>query len=180
MAPDGDAEQVYLADFGLSRQVTGDTTLSATGGFVGTVRYMAPEVIRSGEADARSDLYSLGCLLFECLTGTAPFDGPSEAAVIYGHLEKAPPLVSERRPGLPKALDAVLSRALHKDPDRRWATGAELVEATGAALGGTARGPRHRVRRRTALAGLGGGHPGAGGRRPPRPGTPATGRDSRR
>jgi YVTN family beta-propeller protein len=155
VAPDGDAEQVYLADFGLSRQVSGDTTLSGKGGLVGTVRYMAPEVIRSGEADGRSDLYSLGCVLFECLTGTAPFEGPSEAAVIYGHLEEAPPLVSERRPGLPKALDAVLARALHKDPDRRWGTGAELVEAAGAALGGTTRGHRHRVRRRTALAGLG-------------------------
>jgi YVTN family beta-propeller protein len=155
VAPDGDAEQVYLADFGLSRQVTGDTTLSGTGGFVGTVRYMAPEVIRSGEADARSDLYSLGCLLFECLTGTAPFEGPSEAAVIYGHLEEAPPLVSERRPGLPQALDAVLVRALHKNPDRRWATCAELVEAADAALGGAVRGARHGIRRRAALAGLG-------------------------
>ena len=155
VAPDGDAEQVYLADFGLSRQVTGDATLSVTGGFVGTVKYMAPEVIRSGEADARSDLYSLGCLLFECLTGTAPFEGPSEAAVIYGHLEEPPPRVSERRAGLPRALDAVLARALHKDPDRRWATGAALVEAADAALGGAVRGARLGIRRRAALAGLG-------------------------
>ena len=155
VAPDGDAEQVYLADFGLSRQVAGDTTLSATGGLVGTVRYVAPEVIRSGEADARSDLYSLGCLLFECLTGTAPFEGPSEAAVIYCHLEEAPPLVSERRAGLPQALDAVLVRALHKNADRRWASCAELLDAADAALGEAVRGRGLGIRRRAALAGLG-------------------------
>ena len=92
----GDVEHVYLSDFGLSKELARDQTLSAPGGFVGTVRYMAPEVIRSGRADARSDLYSLGCLLFECLTGEAAFPGPSEAAVIYGHLEESPPRARER------------------------------------------------------------------------------------
>ena len=65
-----------------------------------------------------------------------PFAGPSEAAVIYGHLEEPPPRASDRRPGLPRALDAVLARALDKDPERRWASGAELMQAARAALAG--------------------------------------------
>ena len=154
VARQGDAEHVYLSDFGLSKELVGDATLSGSGGFVGTVRYMAPEVIRSGQADARSDLYSLGCLLFECFTGTAPFDGPSEAAVIYGHLEEPPPRASDRRPGLPRALDAVLARALDKDPERRWASGAELMHATRAALAGEAPRARDGIRRRAMVLGL--------------------------
>ena len=155
VAQQGDAEHVYLSDFGLSKEVSGDATLSGSGGLVGTVRYMAPEVIRSGHADARSDLYSLGCVLFECLTGEAPFPGPSDAAVIYCHLEELPPRVSDRRPGLPRALDAVLARALAKDPERRWASGAELMQAARAALTGQAPRTGGTIRRRTVVAAVG-------------------------
>ena len=155
VARQGDAEHVYLSDFGLSKEVVGDATLSASGELVGTVRYMAPEVIRSGHADARSDLYSLGCLLFECLAGEAPFPGPSDAAVIYGHLEESPPHASDRRPGLPRTLDPVLARALAKDPERRWASGAELVQAARAALAGQAPRARDGIRRRAVIAGMG-------------------------
>jgi len=159
------AEHVYLCDFGVSKDATADEPLTATGGVVGTARYMPPEVLKGGPANAGSDLYSLGCLLFECLTGEAPFSGPNEAAVIYGHLEEPPPRVSERRPALPKAVDDVVARALDKDPERRWATGAELIGAARAALGGVApkparsrpsRGarPRRTLSRRAGLAGL--------------------------
>ena len=138
----GGREHVYLSDFGLSKEASGDTTLSGTGALVGTVKYMAPEVIRTGIASASSDIYSLGCLLYECLAGRAPFPGPTEAAVIYGHLEESPPRVTEARPSLPRAFDAVLARALHKDPRRRWPSGAQLAQAARAALTGTA--PRRR------------------------------------
>ncbi len=108
---------------------------------------MAPETLRAGLADARSDLYSLGCVLFECLTGEPPFTGPTQASVIFGHLEESAPRVSERRAGLPHALDAVLARALDKDPGHRYASGAELMAAARAALAGRApaRGRRRRV-----------------------------------
>ena len=147
-------EHVYLCDFGLSKETTGDTTLSGTGALVGTVKYMAPEVIRTGIAGPSADIYSLGCLLFECLAGRAPFPGPTEAAVIYGHLEEPPPRVTEARPSLPRAFDAVLARALHKDPQRRWTSGAELARAARAALTGTA--PRRRPRPVVAMGAVGG------------------------
>ena len=139
-------DHVYLCDFGLTRAAA-DDRLTATGEVAGTALYMAPETLRTGLADARSDLYSLGCVLFECLTGEPPFTGPTQAAVIFGHLEEPPPRVSERRAGLPHALDAVLARALDKDPGHRYASGAELVAAARAALAGRApaRGRRRRV-----------------------------------
>ena len=86
-------------------------------------------------------------MLFECLAGEPPFTGPTQAAVIFGHLEEPPPRVSERRAGLPHALDAVLARALDKDPEHRYASGAELVTAARAALAGRApaRGRGRRV-----------------------------------
>ena len=140
----GGREHVYLCDFGLSKEAAGDTTLSGSGALVGTVKYMAPEVIRTGIGGPSSDIYSLGCLLFECLAGRAPYPGPNEAAVIYGHLEEPPPRVTELRPSLPRAFDAVLARALHKDPERRWTSGAALAQAARAALTGTA--PRRRPR----------------------------------
>ena len=120
---------VYLADFGLTK-TSGPDTVTASGQVAGTVAYMAPEVIRGEEPAASADLYALGCVLFECLTGAVPYPGPNAAAVIYGHLELPPPRVPE----LP-ALDAVIARALAKDPAKRYATGAELVAAARAALG---------------------------------------------
>jgi YVTN family beta-propeller protein len=79
-------------------------------------------------------VYSLGCVLFECLTGEVPFPRSSEFAELYAHLEDEPPRVSDRRPGVPAGFDAVVGRALAKDPDDRWQTCAELAEAARAAL----------------------------------------------
>ena len=88
-------EHVYLADFGLTQSVTdrGPTD----GHLVGTVDYVAPEQVRGDDVDGRADVYGLGCMLFEALTGTVPFSGVSDVAVIYAHLEAAPPRASERR-----------------------------------------------------------------------------------
>jgi YVTN family beta-propeller protein len=132
---------VYLADFGLTK--TGGPDPAGTQGEVaGTVAYLAPEVIRGEEPTPASDLYALGCVLYECLSGEIPSPGRSATAVIFGHLEQAPPALPE----LP-ALDPVLARALAKEPEDRYASGAELVAAAQAALG-----IRRRVPRRLSVA----------------------------
>jgi ABC-type transport system substrate-binding protein/DNA-binding beta-propeller fold protein YncE len=136
---------VYLADFGLTK-TSGPDTATASGQVVGTVAYMAPEVIRGQEPTPASDLYALGCVLFECLTGEVPYPGPNAATVIYGHLELTPP----NAPELP-AFGGVLARALAKDPAKRFGSGAELIAAARAALGAKPR-RRRRSRRRLLAA----------------------------
>ena len=119
---------------------------------MGTVDYVAPEQIRGDHVDGRADVYALGCLLFETLTGTLPFTGASDVAVVYAHLEEEPPRASERRPGLPSEVDAVLARAMAKDPGKRQPSCTALVDETRAALGLVRREPA--TRRRVALVAL--------------------------
>ena len=95
----GGREHAYLADFGLT-QSAGDGG-PADGQLMGTVDYVAPEQIRGDQVDGRADLYGLGCLLFESLTGTLPFTGASDVAVVYAHLEEEPPRASERGRAFP-------------------------------------------------------------------------------
>ena len=125
---------VYLADFGLTKTSGPDPV--GGGEVAGTVAYLAPEVIRGEEPTEASDLYALGCVLYECLSGEVPYPGPSASTAIFGHLELPPPTLPE----LP-ALDPVLARALAKDPAERYGSGADLVAAARAALG-----PRRRAR----------------------------------
>jgi Protein kinase domain/Bacterial extracellular solute-binding proteins, family 5 Middle len=132
---------VYLADFGLTK-TSGADPAGAGGEMAGTVAYLAPEVIRGEEPTPASDLYALGCVLYECLSGEVPYPGPGAATVIFGHLEEQPPTLPE----LP-ALDAVLARALAKHPAERFGSGAELVAAARAALG-----VRRRARRSLIVA----------------------------
>jgi len=145
------AEHAYVSDFGVAKSASVSAGLTAAGQFLGTIGYVAPEQIRGEPIDGRADVYSLGCVFFECVTGEAPFPRDSEVAVIYAHLQGPPPKVSERRRGLPVALDAVIARALAKAPDRRYTTCRELVDAVAAALG-AAPAPR---RRRLAILSLG-------------------------
>ena len=140
---EGSRERVYLADFGLTK-TSGAESVTASAQVMGTVAYMAPEVIRGDEPRASADLYALGCVLFECLTGEVPFPGTNAAAVIYGHLETPPPRVRDRAPGLPAALDGVLARSLAKDPGERFESGAAMMDAARAALGGAAASRRIR------------------------------------
>jgi len=128
-------EHVYLADFGLSRRLADEGIPGGQGFSLGTPAYVAPEQIEGGEVDGRADLYSLGCLLYECLTGEVPFRRDSELAVLWAHAQEEPPKASVRNPALPKAIDAVVARAMAKEPDERYATGAELVGAAREALG---------------------------------------------
>ena len=131
----------YLADFGLTQSVS-DRGQPADGSLLGTLDYVAPEQIRGDDIDGRADVYALGCMLFECLTGEVPFRSPSEVATIYAHLEEEPPPASARRPALPEEVDAVFARALAKMPDARPASCAELVDDARIALGLVAAGPR--------------------------------------
>jgi len=130
-----EAEHVYLADFGLTRRVEEEGVQAGEGRSVGTPAYLAPEQIEGGPVDGRADVYSLGCVLYECLTGAAPFVHGSRLAVAWAHLEEEPPSASERDSDLPEAIDAVLRGAMAKSPDERHRTCAALVEAAEAAFG---------------------------------------------
>ena len=146
-----DNEHVYLADFGLTRRLSDGASLHAEAATLGTPAYLAPEQIEGKDVDARADVYSLGCLLYECLTGEPPFRADSRLAVAWAHLEQAPPLASERRPELPEAVDAVIGRAMAKEPADRYATCTELATAAENAL--TPIGARPRRRWAFAVAG---------------------------
>ena len=119
----------YLADFGLSRQL-GENAATSGPHSLGTVDYVAPEQIRGDDLDGRSDLYSLGCVLYECLAGRPPFTRATETAVVFAHLEEEPPSI----PATP-ALSPVIKKALAKEPDDRYQSGIELIDAARSALG---------------------------------------------
>ena len=141
-----DGDRAYLSDFGAVKELaSGGTT--RTGSFVGTLEYSAPEQIEGGQVDARTDVYALACVLFECLSGKAPFHRPSEVAVLNAHLHAEPPKLSDAVPELPEALDRVVAKALSKSPLDRYASCGELVAAVRAAAA-----ERHVHRRRLAVS----------------------------
>ena len=133
---EGRADFVKLLDFGIAK-VPGDASsadgprLTRTGMIFGTPEYMAPEQAEGKAADHRADLYAAGCLLYHCLTGTAPFSADSFMAMLTKHLVEAAPPPSLRRPdlGIPPAVDALVARALEKDRDRRFASAEEMMVA---------------------------------------------------
>ena len=128
-ARDGD-EHVFLTDFGLTKRMSGATELTASGAFIGTLEYMAPEQIRGGELDARTDVYALGGVAFAALTGEPPFgrvDG--DVAKLYAHLNDPVPRASDRADGLPPAIDPVLEKAMAKKPEGRHASAGEFARA---------------------------------------------------
>jgi DNA-binding beta-propeller fold protein YncE/tRNA A-37 threonylcarbamoyl transferase component Bud32 len=127
-------EHAYLMDFGLTKKTASDTQLTRTGHFVGTPDYMPPEQIRGERADARSDVYALGCMLFHALTGRPPYERESEVAKMYAHLHDPPPPVAA--PGAPAGLDPVIARALAKDPEERYPSAGDLGRAARAAFSG--------------------------------------------
>jgi YVTN family beta-propeller protein len=145
---EGAVTQAWLADFGLTRRVGGARRLTVSGQVLGTIDYVAPEQVEGGQVDGRADQYSLGCVLFECLTGGVPFRRDSELAVLWAHVNDPPPRLGEHRPELPAALDDAIGRALAKAPDDRHPSCDALVATAQAALDGTApAGARHRLRR---------------------------------
>ena len=125
-----EGRRAYLTDFGLTKS-SGATksALTQAGELVGTIHYVAPEQIEGGQVDARTDVYSLACLLFHCLTGDVPFVRDTDVAVIYAHLSETPPKLTDVRPELPAGLDAVIAKALDKSPERRFQSCSDLMSA---------------------------------------------------
>jgi serine/threonine protein kinase len=127
-------EHCYLGDFGLTKRTGSLSGVTAVGEIVGTLEYVAPEQITGDLLDERSDVYSLGCVLYECLTGQAPFPRATDVALLWAHVHEEPTPPSQARPDLPKELDTVLARALAKEPGRRYRSAGELLAATRSAL----------------------------------------------
>jgi serine/threonine protein kinase len=144
----GAGERVYkLVDFGVAnvRQLSDETRLTGTHQFIGTVAYASPEQLTGAAIDARADIYSLGAVVFELLTGRAPFEGHDSLATISGHLSKPVPVMTSIRPDLPAWIDLAVTRALAKNPDDRWpdmaAFGAAISGPHGTAVAGSGRSP---------------------------------------
>src|SRR3954447_13034719 len=125
---------VYLGDFGLARDPDG-VALTAPGQVLGTIDYMAPELLDGERVGAATDIYGLACLVVETLTGSVPYVRETDAAIMYAHIVDPPPRVSERRPELPGALDAVIAAGMAKDPDDRPPRAGALVTDMLTALG---------------------------------------------
>ena len=131
----GRPDHVYLSDFGLSKGMQSSLGLTGSGQFLGTPNYAAPEQIRGRPVDGRADEYSLACAAFELLSGTPPFPREHPTAVIWAHMSEPPPLLTSQRSGLPPAVDGVLTRALAKTAEDRYASCREFADALRTALG---------------------------------------------
>jgi serine/threonine protein kinase len=130
-----DPEHVYLTDFGITKHMGGRTGLTSSGQFLGTIDYVAPEQIRGISVLGLADQYSLGCVLYECLTGRVPFEKDLDAAIIWAHVEESPTLPTLLRPDLPPATDEVFARVLAKNPGDRYESCKEFMAAARDALG---------------------------------------------
>jgi len=130
----GRAAHAFLSDFGLSKGASSTTGLTATGQFLGTPDYCAPEQIRGGAMDGRLDQYALACVAFVLLTGTLPFRRGDAMATLFAHVNDPVPLASASRSGLLPGLDAVLARGMAKAPADRFASCGEFAAALRAAV----------------------------------------------
>lgn len=122
-----DQGQVKITDFGVARVAT--SNLTTTGQFIGTPNYMSPEQVTGSPVDGRSDLFSLGVVLFELLTGRRPFSGANLTEVSYKIVHEPPPVPSQLRPGLPPAFNPIVLKLLEKNPDNRYQRGMEVARA---------------------------------------------------
>jgi hypothetical protein len=180
--PGEQGEHPYLSDFGLTKRLT-SVGQTKTGEIVGTVDYMAPEQWRGDRVEARADIYALGAVLFEALTGSVPYRRESDVAKLYAHLNDEVPVPSSVKGGIPAALDTVVARSMAKDPDDRFQSAGDLGRAARAALEGRS-GPHDDRTVARGAAAPGGGPAGPGGGGPPGPPTgptvalPAGGRDT--
>ena len=137
---EGDEEHAYLTDFGLVKTLEGAPGTTTAGHFVGTLDYSSPEAIQGQDADARSDVYSLACVLFFALTRTSPFLRDSNVGTMFAHVNEPAPKLLEANPELPPGLGAVVERALSKNPAERQQSAGEFARAAqeGLAAGGAA------------------------------------------
>lgn len=137
LVPDRGVERAVVMDFGLAKEslMGGDTgRLTATGIVLGTPEFMSPEQIRGKQIDQRSDIYAVGVLAFELLTGTLPFEGKNAQETMLNHLQGRPRRLRHIRGALPETLDHVIDRALKTDPTDRYRSMTEFAEALGRIL----------------------------------------------
>jgi pSer/pThr/pTyr-binding forkhead associated (FHA) protein len=177
------ADHVYLSDFGLAKRAGDIGGLTRKESLIARAEYVAPEQIVSDRTDALTDVYALGCLLYESLTGEAPFAASREGRAILAHVEEPPPSLAERRPDLPREFDDVVRRAMAKEPNERYPSAGDLGEAALVAAGELRRA------RAESLVATGEAAPSAPGRAgapsapgpagaPPSPGAPAPAAES--
>jgi serine/threonine-protein kinase len=141
VARERDHERVYLSDFGLTKHSEAESGLTATGTFMGTIDYVAPEQIQSQPVDGRTDVYALGCVAYECLTGRVPYERDTDVAKIYAHLSDVPPPISTLRPDLPAGLDTVIATAMARQKEHRYGSCRAMVAALRTQLAAAAPAP---------------------------------------
>jgi non-specific serine/threonine protein kinase len=135
-------DHVYLTDFGLTKHASSISSLTKTGQWMGTVDYTAPEQIEGTTVTPATDVYSLGCVLFEALTGRAPYDRENDLATLWAHVYAPPPSLRDVDADAPAALDEVVQQAMSKDPAKRYESAGEFGRAAvAAARGEVAPGP---------------------------------------
>ena len=143
---DDGIEHVYLADFGLTKTSDSAQVAHESATLSGSTDYITPEQIEGTRADHATDIYALGCVAFECLTGEVPFQGRNDLEVLFAHLEEEPPRPTTVNLALPAAVDAVTAKAMAKQPSERYGTGGELIDALRDAIA-----PRRATGRRLLL-----------------------------
>jgi len=135
----GNLERAYLADFGLAKIVSSQSDLTQVGQLVGTLDYVAPEQVRGEGVDARADVYSLACVLYQMVSGQVPYPSDDELAKLWAHMHEPAPTPSTVLPGLPSRLDEVIRRGMAKDPEERYRRAGDLAQAArGSAQPGSA------------------------------------------
>ena len=129
--------QVKVMDFGIARAMAaGQATMTQTSAVIGTAQYLSPEQARGETVDRRSDVYATGCLLYELLCGDPPFTGDNPVSVAYQHVREAPPTPSSVNPDVPPSVDAIVLKALAKNPANRYQTAAEMRDDLERAIAG--------------------------------------------
>jgi tetratricopeptide (TPR) repeat protein len=134
----GEQDHAYLTDFGLMKDTGSQSGLTRSGAWVGTLDYVAPEQIQGEAIDARADVYSLGCVLYEALTGQLPYQKEGDVSKMWAHVSEPPPVISAVAPDLPPSLDAVIERAMAKERSERYPSAGDLGRAVLAAVEGVA------------------------------------------
>lgn len=147
------SERAYLTDFGLIKRISPDSSFTTGPYLMGTVYYMAPEQIEGKAVDGRADVYSLGCIAYECLTGSVPYDFETEAAVLWAHMNSTPRPVTDSLPLLPSEIDSVVAKAMARSPDDRYLTAGELALSLGTSLGVSVARPRSLWGSRMSMSG---------------------------